>query len=131
MLESVRLRCLIVDDNHSFLHASRALLETQGITVVGVATTAVEALQRAEELGPDIILVDVELGADDGFELARKLDGACAACKVILISAHPEVDLEDLIAESSALGFVAKFDLSVGAIKEVLRRSDPAAGDRP
>jgi DNA-binding NarL/FixJ family response regulator len=95
MLESVRLRCLIVDDNHSFLHASRALLETQGITVVGVATTAVEALQRAEELGPDIILVDVELGADDGFELARKLD------------------------------------LSVGAIKEVLRRSDPAAGDRP
>jgi hypothetical protein len=41
------------------------------------------------------------------------------------------MDLEDLIAESSALGFVAKFDLSVGAIEEVLRRSDPAAGDRP
>jgi DNA-binding NarL/FixJ family response regulator len=131
MLESVRLRCLIVDDNASFLHASRALLERQGINVVGVATTSREALQRAKELNPDLILVDVDLGADYGFELARELAVGCAACKVILISAHPEMDLEDLIAESSALGFVAKFDLSVGAIEEVLRRSGPAAGDRP
>jgi CheY-like chemotaxis protein len=64
MLESVRLRCLIVDDNASFLHASRALLERQGINVVGVATTSREALQRAKELNPDLILVDVDLGAD-------------------------------------------------------------------
>ena len=48
------MRCLIVDDNPRFLRAARSLLEHQGITVVGVASNSAEALQRAEELQPDV-----------------------------------------------------------------------------
>src|SRR4051812_48705438 len=115
---SVSMRCLIVDDSDSFLRASRALLEGNGIDVVGVAATAAEGLQRALELQPDVTLVDIDLGEDSGFELARRLaDGAGPdRPRVILVSTHPEDDFADLIAESPALGFIAKSELSASAV---------------
>jgi DNA-binding NarL/FixJ family response regulator len=122
------LRSLIVDDSASFLEASRALLEREGIEVVGVAMTAAEGLRGARDLEPDVVLVDINLGADSGFDLTRRLaaGGGPVASRVILISTDREEDLADLIAESPALGFVAKSDLSARAIEDLLRRSDPA-----
>jgi CheY-like chemotaxis protein len=71
--EAMMLRCLIVDDSPHFLDAARGLLERQGITVVGVASTSAEALRRAQELRPDVTLVDIDLGGESGLELARRL----------------------------------------------------------
>jgi DNA-binding NarL/FixJ family response regulator len=127
------LRCLIVDDNAHFRDASRALLEGQGISVVGVATTAAEGLRSARELHPDVVLVDIELGVDSGFDLARALvdRGGAAAPNVILISTHSPQDFADLVAESPALGFLAKCNLSADAIRHMLdgdRRRDPPRG---
>jgi DNA-binding NarL/FixJ family response regulator len=124
------LRCLIVDDNAPFIEASRTLLGGQGISVVGVAMTAAQGLQGAEELQPDVVLVDIELGVDSGFDLARALadGGGAAAPHVILISTHSPEDFGDLVAESPALGFLAKCDLSADAIRHILgghRRHDP------
>jgi DNA-binding NarL/FixJ family response regulator len=124
------LRCLIVDDNAPFIEASRILLEGQGISVVGVAMTAAEGLRSAEELEPDVVLVDIDLGVDSGFELARALAdaGGAAASNVVLISTHSEEDFADLVAESPALGFLAKSDLSADALRHILdghRRRDP------
>ncbi|HEY8755509.1 MAG TPA: response regulator [Candidatus Dormibacteraeota bacterium] len=120
--------CLIIDDNASFLDASRALLQGQGMSVIGMATTASEGLQLTADLRPDVVLIDIDLGAESGFELARKIaDGtATSAPAVILISTHLEVDFADLIAESPALGFVAKQQLSKRAIEELLDRSPNA-----
>jgi DNA-binding NarL/FixJ family response regulator len=120
----VPLRCLIVDDDAPFLEASRAILEGSEITVVGVASTAAEGLQCAERLTPDVILADIDLGGDSGFELARKLVDAGPDSAVILISTHAEEDFADLIAESPAIGFVAKRELSAIAIQQLLRRRD-------
>jgi DNA-binding NarL/FixJ family response regulator len=115
------LRCLIVDDSPRFLDAARGLLELEGITVVGVASTGAEALTLVEELQPDIVLLDIELGAESGLEIARQLHRqAPAAPRVILISTHAEQDYRDLIAESPALGFVAKSALSARAIFDLL-----------
>jgi DNA-binding NarL/FixJ family response regulator len=130
MLRAMSLRCLIVDDSAPFVEASRTLLGDQGISVVGVAMTAAQGLQGAEELQPDVVLVDIELGVDSGFDLARALvdGGAAAAPNVILISAHSPEDFADLVAESPALGFLAKCDLSADAIHRILdarRRHDP------
>jgi len=126
------LRCLIVDDNAAFLEAARALLEGQGVTVVGVATTGSEGLQRSKELQPDVILVDIDLGNESGFTVTRQLaDGAePPSSNVILISTHPQEDFLDLVADSPALGFVAKSDLSSDAIQQLLRRAEPARRDR-
>ena len=116
------LRSLIVDDNAHFLQAARDLLERQGMVVVGVASTGDEALQRAEELRPDVVLLDIDLGADDGFDVARRLALASGLeqTRVVLISTYDEKDFADLIAASPAAGFVTKTDLSRQAICELL-----------
>jgi CheY-like chemotaxis protein len=114
------LRCLIVDDDASFLDAASLLLEHQGVAVVGVATTSAEALERVEELRPDVILVDVNLGAESGFELSEKLHRDGLSAPVILISTHAEQDFADMIAINPAVGFLPKLALSSGAISELL-----------
>ena len=132
------LRCLIVDDSPRFLDAARGLLERQGITVVGVASNSAEALLRAEELQPDVTLVDIDLGGESGLELARRLYGEAdlAGSPVILISTHAERDYAELIAASRAIGFLPKTDLSADAIQDLLHSygdgnpGDPISGPR-
>jgi two-component system, NarL family, nitrate/nitrite response regulator NarL len=115
-------RVLIVDDNRLFLETARVLLDRQGLPVVGVALTKAEALSQAEKLQPDLVLVDIMLGQESGFELARDLveqdcDGGTT---VIMISTHAEADFAELIAESPARGFLAKSELSAEAIRRIL-----------
>ena len=126
------LSCLIVDDNAGFLDAASQLLERQGIAVLGVASTGDEAFRRAHELQPDLMLVDVELGAESGFDLAQRLAdaGALERLRVVLVSMYDEADFTDLIATSPAVGFVSKPALSAGAIYDVLgtnRRAEAGA----
>jgi DNA-binding NarL/FixJ family response regulator len=122
MLALVGLRCLIVDDSASFRQAARALLEQEGMTVVGVVATCEEALRHAIELRPDLTLVDIDLGGSSGCDLARVLadeaDGA-AGC-LILISAHAEEEFADLIEASPAVGFLPKSALSADAIRQLV-----------
>jgi len=67
------IRCLIIDDNKSFLDAARMLLEREGLIVAGVASTVDEGLRQAASLRPDVALVDISLGEESGLELARRL----------------------------------------------------------
>ena len=60
------IRLLIVDDNPEFLKAARRVLEGDGIQVVGVASTTAEAVSKHSKLQPDVTLVDVNLGDEDG-----------------------------------------------------------------
>ncbi len=119
------MRCLIVDDSSGFVAAAQSLLERDGITVVGVASTSADALRRFQELRPDVTLVDLDLGRESGFELAEKLDDArdSARSSVILISTHAEQDFADMIASSPAAGFLPKSGLTTEAIRELVRRS--------
>jgi CheY-like chemotaxis protein len=116
----VPLRCLIVDDNAEFLDVARDLLEREGVSVVGVASSSVEALQRMDELRPQVALVDVDLGQESGFDLARSLADLPQPVSVVLISTYAEKDLAELIQASPAIGFVSKRDLSRGAIDHLL-----------
>lgn len=113
------LRMVIVDDSSHFLDAACNVLERDGVNVVGVAGTSAEAFKVVEELRPDVILVDVDLGEESGFDLARRL-AASADARVVLISAYPESELADLIAVSAADGFVSKSELSAGAVSNLL-----------
>jgi DNA-binding NarL/FixJ family response regulator len=118
----VALRCIIVDDNVAFLEAARDLLQRQGLTVVGIASTTAEALALSERLRPQLALVDVDLGEENGFDVARALTGARSALKVILVSVYDERDFAELIAASPAVGFLSKSDLSGQAVERVLAR---------
>jgi CheY-like chemotaxis protein len=118
----VALRTLIVDDNARFLEAASDLLEREGISVVGVASTSDDALRRSAELRPDVTLVDIYLGEESGIDLARRLSdpGEPAQSRVILISTYAESDFPDLLTTTPALGFVSKAELSASAIEKVL-----------
>jgi len=117
------VRCLIVDDNSLFLEGATDLLRREGLDVVGVATNSAEAIRRVTELRPDVTLIDIDLGDEDGFELARRLNAISAASRVILISTHAEEDLVHLIEQSPVLGFIAKTRLSAQAIRDTLERA--------
>src|SRR4051794_37572142 len=120
------LRCLLVDDSARFLQAARALLEREGL-VVDIALTGADALRRAGTFRPDVVLVDIDLGDESGFELACRLDehrfddqAGASGPWIILVSTHQREDFEELIADSPALGFLAKSSLSASAVHELL-----------
>ena len=118
----VPLRCLIVDDNASFLEAASTLLQRQGITVVGVASTTTAALRQTRQLLPDVVLVDIMLGDESGFDLAQRLaDMDSGGIAVILISTQEESDFADLIEAAPVAGFVPKSELSASAIRRLIQ----------
>jgi CheY-like chemotaxis protein len=116
------LRCLLVDDSDAFLETASLLLEREGLTVVGMASTIAEALGQARALRPDLILVDIGLGDESGFTLARLLarDGQSGGAEVILISTGAEEDYREMIDDSPVAGFLAKSELSSLGISRIL-----------
>jgi CheY-like chemotaxis protein len=118
---------LIVDDSAEFRDAASTMLERAGISVVGKASNSAEALRFYEDFHPDVALVDIDLGGEDGFELAEKLDraGAASHLAVILVSTYAESDLEEMINASPAVGFLQKLSLSPDAIRNLVNVSGP------
>jgi DNA-binding NarL/FixJ family response regulator len=115
------LRCVIVDDSTVFIAAARTLLEHQGMTVLGTACDGTEALQLATELQPDVLLIDIGLRGESGLELVMQLTGrADPTPPIILISTYAEEAYADLVAESPAVGFLSKAQLSAAAIRRLL-----------
>jgi CheY-like chemotaxis protein len=118
----VSFRCLIVDDNPRFGDEARSLLEHGGIPVVGVAASGDEAVRLVEALAPDLALVDISLGEESGFDVARRLvsDSKARAPRIIFVSSYDEREFSDRIAASPALGFIAKTQLSAERVREML-----------
>jgi DNA-binding NarL/FixJ family response regulator len=123
----VSIRCVIVDDSSGFREEVRGLLEEQGIEVVADVGSGAEALEQIARLRPNLALVDIDLGGESGLALARRLRELAAGSagpNVILISTHDESEYADLIDTSSAIGFIAKAELSPRAIREMLGDDD-------
>ena len=120
------VRCLIVDDSADFRDAASAMLERAGISVVKASNSA-EALKYYEDFHPDVALVDIDLGGEDGFALAEQLDrvSSPSALAVILVSTYAESDLAEMIDASPAVGFLQKFSLSPDAIRDLVKVSGP------
>jgi DNA-binding NarL/FixJ family response regulator len=116
----VALRCLIVDDNEAFLGSASRLLEAQGLQVVGRATSSEDGVRLAQALEPDVALVDIQLGEEDGLEVTRRLSTGARTTPVVLISTHSQDELAELIEDSPAVGFLPKTALSAAAIADLL-----------
>jgi two-component system nitrate/nitrite response regulator NarL len=113
------LSCVIVDDSEEFLDSATRLLSLQGVAVLGRASSGAEALRLVEELRPDVTLVDVELGDEDGIELTRRLASGHVATCVILISLRDRNELAELMTGSGAAGFLRKDALDVQALTDL------------
>jgi len=112
---------LIVDDHPSFRATARALLEAEGFEVVGEAESGVQALRAAEEIQPDVVLLDVQLPDFDGFEVASRLTARNGhGPVVVLTSSRDGADFGPLVGQSGARGFVPKAELSGAALDALL-----------
>jgi DNA-binding NarL/FixJ family response regulator len=111
---------LIVDDHESFRTSARRVLQDAGYEVVGEVADGAGALVAARRLRPAIVLLDIRLSDIDGFEVAQRLTGDADPPAVVLISSHDRAEFAEMIARSSARGFLPKADLSGPALDALL-----------
>jgi DNA-binding NarL/FixJ family response regulator len=107
---------LIVDDHPSFRSLARALLETEGFTVVGEAEDGATAIAAVEALRPAVVLLDVQLPDLDGFEVAERLASRADAPAVVLVSTRTAAAYGVRLETTSARGFISKTSLSGAAL---------------
>ena len=115
------LRVLIVDDHPGFRARARALLESEGFEVVGEAANGAEAVRAADELGPDVVLLDVQLPDTDGFAVATAVTANGGNVQVVLTSSRDGSDFGTLVGSCGASGFIAKAELSGARVAALLR----------
>jgi DNA-binding NarL/FixJ family response regulator len=111
------MRALIVDDNERFLDVARSSLGRE-LEVLGTATSSAEAVRQTALLRPEVVLVDIALGEENGFDVARRLADEFPelALRIVMISTRSEEDYVDLIESSPVVGFVPKSRLSGAAV---------------
>src|SRR3954453_22655510 len=88
---------LIVDDHPSFRATARLLLEAEGWLVVGEAEDVTRALERAAELKPDVVLLDINLPDIDGFAVSTRLTAQADPPAVVLCSSRDGSDFGSLV----------------------------------
>jgi DNA-binding NarL/FixJ family response regulator len=111
---------LIVDDHATFRQSARLLLESEGFEIVGEAGDGQSAIEKTAALGPDLILLDVQLPDLDGFEVATRITKLDRGPAVVLVSSHDGRDFGSLVGACGARGFVAKADLSGERLRALL-----------
>ena len=104
-----KVRILVVDDNEAFRRFVTATFrDRQNLTVVGEAGDGLEAVQRAEALQPDLILLDIGLPEVNGLEAARQIRRLAPNARIIFLT---QESASDVVAEALSLGawgYVAK-----------------------
>jgi len=109
---------LAVDDQPIFRRVARSLIAaTPGFEQVGEAASGPEALELAEVLRPDLVLVDVRMKGMDGIETARRLGEVDPDAVVVLISMEEVPDLPASAAAVGAAAYLRKQDLSSRSLR--------------
>ena len=103
------LRVLVVEDFAPFSQLiCSTLAERLDVQVIGEASDGLEAVYRAEELKPDLILLDIGLPTLNGIEAARQIRQLCPESKIIFVSQESDADIVQEALSLGALGYVVK-----------------------
>ncbi|MET7715394.1 response regulator transcription factor [Streptomyces sp. NPDC005407] len=117
------IRVLLVDDHQVVRRGLRTFLEIQDdIEVVGEAADGAEGVARAEELKPDVVLMDVKMPGTDGIEALRKLRELANPAKVLIVTSFTEQRTVVPALRAGASGYVYKDvdpEALAGAIRSV------------
>ncbi|MBA2270394.1 MAG: response regulator transcription factor [Chthoniobacterales bacterium] len=105
------LKILIADDHEVLREGARMLIEAEaGWEVCGVAANGREALERARELEPDIIVLDLNMPELSGVDAVRQLKRAVPACEILVFSAHRSEDVVEQVFDAGAKSYIQKAD---------------------
>jgi DNA-binding NarL/FixJ family response regulator len=122
------LTVLIVDDYEPFRRMTRLLLEEmQDVQIIGEACDGLEAIQKAEELHPDLILLDIGMPKLNGIKAARSLLTAVPHSKIVFLSQETSTEIVEEALRLGAFAYVAKVDASKDLPKavEAVRQGKP------
>ena len=121
-----RVSVMIVDDQPPFRAAARAVVDrVAGFELIAEVASGEEAVATSDQLGPQLVLMDINMGELDGIEATRLITQANPATKVILVSTYALDDLPAAARTSGAMAYVNKDELS----PRVVRRLWDAGGD--
>ena len=113
---------LVADDHPVVRQGLRTFLATQeDLDVVGEAATCTEAAERAAELQPDVVLLDLVMPGGDGIEAARKIREASPESKVIVLTSYPDDATVLPALEAGAAGYLLK-DVEPQELADGVRR---------
>jgi DNA-binding NarL/FixJ family response regulator len=108
-LETSTVRVLVVDDHEPFRRfASSTLGKRSNLHVIGEASNGLEAVRKAEELRPDLIVLDIGLPGLNGIEAARRIRKLCPECKILFMSQESSADVAQEAFSLGALGYIVK-----------------------
>lgn len=120
-----RIRVLVVEDHEQFRCFVRATLSTRPeLQVISEASDGLEAIQKAAELQPDLIVLDIGLPSLNGIEAARRIRKLSPNSKILFLSQESSTEVVQEALSIGALGFVVKADAGselLAAVEAVLR----------
>jgi DNA-binding NarL/FixJ family response regulator len=110
-LKKIPIRILIVDDFEPWRRMLVSLIhKKKNLTVIAEASDGMEGIQKAKELQPDLVLLDIGLPRLNGIEAAKQIREASPTSKILMVSEDRSVDTARKALESGALGYVVKSD---------------------
>ena len=119
------MRLLVVDDHEIFRRGVRALLHEQpGFEVCGEAVDGQEAIDKARDLKPDVIVMDVSMPRLNGLEAAREIRSLLPDCKVLILTQHENPEIARQALKAGARGYLVKTSVSkdlVSALTKISR----------
>ncbi len=120
------MKILIVDDHEALRAGVRTVLENHGFEVCGEAADGQEALSRALQLRPDLVILDITMPVLDGFSAAREIHKRLPGVGILLLSMHESASMVNVAKSSGARGYVAKSE----GIARLLKAVDAIAHNR-
>ena len=137
-------RVLVVDDHRTFAELLAGALQAAGMDVLGTAHSAAQAVGMAEDLQPDVVVMDIEMPREDGLSATRRLRQVAPHTVVAVVSAHRDPEWVVRATQAGASAFIPK-DGSLTEMIDILTRvragqmlvapstfsSAPTAGSRP
>jgi DNA-binding NarL/FixJ family response regulator len=122
------IRVLVVDDHASWRsHVSSALQKNFQCEVIGEAADGLEAVQKAERLTPDLIVLDIGLPTINGIAVARRILTGAPDSKILFLSQHMSSEVAQAALDTGAYGYVVKCD----AGSELLPAVEAVAQGKP
>lgn len=124
------VRVLIVDDQPAFREAMRMVVEmSDGFVCVGEATDGIDAIEAAARLGPDLILMDVNMPAMDGLAATREIRRRLGEIHVFVMSTHESGGYEGPAIEAGATAFIPKSSFSMEGLAASWARATSSADE--
>jgi two-component system, NarL family, response regulator DegU len=120
MGDRVSIRLMLADDHRMLREGLRRSMTEHGFDVVGEASDGAEAVDMAQELTPDVILMDVTMPELDGVEATRLVKAANPAIRVIMLTMHADQEVLAAAIRSGASGYLVK-DCSTEEIADAIR----------